>query len=86
MARFHLLVRAAASADGWHQARILGVALVAVGLLVTGLGLYQYQRVLHTLRTHGDDRQVSPRPTVAAASVTLIVLVALCVYLAAGVR
>lgn len=84
VARFHLLV--SASTTSWHQARVLGVALVAVSVVIAVLGLHQYLRVTDLLRVHGDAAPSSPLPAVAASVLTLLVLVALCVYLAAGVR
>lgn len=86
VARFHLLVQAVPSTGGWHQARVLGVALVAVGLLVTVLGLFQHRQVTRMLAAHGDNMPVSRRSAVAASALTLLMLVGLCAYLAAGVR
>lgn len=86
MARFNLLLKAAPSTSGWHEARILGVALVVVGLVVALLGLRQHRQVSQMLAADGDDLPVSQKTTVAVSVATLLVLVALCVYLAAGVR
>ncbi len=68
VARFHLLVEATPPTSGWHQARVLGVALV-VGLVVALLGLRQHRQVSQMLAAHGDDLPLSQKTTVAASVV-----------------
>jgi putative membrane protein len=88
VARFDLLARQTTnvSTGTWHNARIVGVGLVVVSVLVGLLGLYQYRQVTELLAAHGDDAPISRAPAIIGSLFMLVVLVGLVVYLITGVK
>lgn len=74
------------SVTSWGAARVIGLVLVAAAAFLLVLGLVQHRQVTALLAGHGDPLDVSRWPAVVAAVVSLLVVIAIGVYLATGVK
>jgi putative membrane protein len=88
VAKFNLFLRQVqgVSATSWGAARVIGLVLVAAAAFLLVLGLVQHRQVAALLADHGDPLDASRWPAVVAAVVSLLVVIAIGVYLATGVK
>ena len=88
VAKFNLFLHQVqgVSVTGWGAARVIGLVLVAAAAFLLVLGLVQHRQVTALLADHGDRLDVSRWPAVVAAVVSLLVVIAIGVYLATGVK
>jgi putative membrane protein len=88
VAKFNLALQAGKQTTTTHQhvASALGVVLVAAAAVVLVLGLVQHRQVLDLLAAHGDPLDGPRWPAAVSGVVALLAIVAVGVYLAAGVH
>ncbi len=75
-----------ASATSWGAARAIGIFLVAAAAFLLVLGLVQHRQVIALLADHGDRLDASRWPAVVAAVASLLVVLAIGIYLVTGVK
>jgi putative membrane protein len=88
VAKFNLFLRQVqgVSATSWGAARVIGLVLVAAAAFLLVLGLVQHRQVTALLADDGDPLDASRWPAVVAAVVSLLIVIAIGVYLATGVK
>jgi putative membrane protein len=88
VARFNLALQevSRSTTTDEHAARVIGVVLVVAAAAVLVLGLLQHRQVSDLLGAHGDPLDAPRWPAAVVGVVALLAIVAVGVYLAAGVH